>query len=85
MASLRITARAHTEASKAFIWDYNTFRKDGCSIILGVVICDETLKTETSFILDPYPTLEHTGDLLSHFEETKTSAQEEQTATTFPY
>ncbi len=43
------------------------------------------LKPTTSFIPDSYTVLEHTGDLLSQFEEGNATAKNNQTATTSPF
>jgi hypothetical protein len=43
------------------------------------------LRPNASFIPDPYTVLEHTGDLLSQFEEGNTAADNDQTATTSPF
>ncbi len=70
-------------------------------VISGDVICDETFASTvaetwrafhyalalrpTSFIPDLYTVLEHTGDLLSQFEEGNATAIDNQTATTSPF
>jgi hypothetical protein len=43
------------------------------------------LQPETSFIPDPHTFVEHTGDMLSQFEEGYTAVRDGQTATTLPY
>jgi hypothetical protein len=44
----------------------------------------ETLRPTASFIPDSFTVLEHTGDLLSQFEEGNATASNNQTATTSP-
>ncbi len=43
------------------------------------------LRPTASFIPDSYTVLEHTGDLLSQFEEGRATANTDQTAKTYPF
>ncbi len=43
------------------------------------------LRPTASFIIDSYTALEHTGDLVSQFEEGNATANNNQTATTSPF